>query len=158
MTAQVKLFKPKHAARRTQDNEDDELFTRLGIIEDRADLIQQIHRGFPAAAVERLADELQIPQQRLLKIARIASATLTRRRKSIGSRLSPEESDRIYRIADAFRDALRLFERDSAAARNWLIEPAKALAGSSPLEHLTTEAGASEVRHLIGRLEHGVYS
>ncbi|MGH8615251.1 MAG: antitoxin Xre/MbcA/ParS toxin-binding domain-containing protein [Gammaproteobacteria bacterium] len=72
--------------------------------------------------------------------------------------MSPEESDRVYRIAAAYRSALQLFEGEAESARRWLNEPAKALGGNSPLQHLDTEAGAAEVRDLIGRLEHGVYT
>ena len=51
---------------------------------------------------------------------------------------------------------LGLFEGDSEAARRWLNEPAKALGGNTPLQHLDTEAGAGEVQDLIGRLQQGV--
>ena len=66
--------------------------------------------------------------------------------------------DRVYRIADCLADAIRLFEGDRNAARGWLMEPARALGGATPFEYLATEVGATEVRRLIGRLEHGVYS
>lgn len=69
-----------------------------------------------------------------------------------------EESDRIYRIAEIYRSAVQLFEGDAESARSWLSEPARALGGIRPLQHLDTEAGAGEVRDLIGRLEHGVYT
>jgi putative toxin-antitoxin system antitoxin component (TIGR02293 family) len=134
------------------------VFRRLGLLNDRAPLVKQIQRGFRVAAVEKLAGELRVPRHTVMKIAKIAPATLTRRRKSASGRLSPEESDRVYRIAAAYRDALQLFEGDAESARRWLNESAKALGGDSPLQHLDTEAGAAEVRDLIGRLEHGVYT
>ncbi len=49
-------------------------------------------------------------------------------------RLSPAESDRVYRITAAFEDGVRLFEGDQAAARAWLKGPAKALEWQTPLE------------------------
>jgi putative toxin-antitoxin system antitoxin component (TIGR02293 family) len=49
-----------------------------------------------------------------------------------------------------------LFNRDAEGARRWLSRPAKALGGLTPLEMTETEIGASEVQHLIGRLEDGV--
>jgi len=39
-----------------------------------------------------------------------------------------------------------------------MMEPAQALGEATPFEYLVTEVGAGEVRRLIGRLEHGVYS
>jgi len=99
-----------------------------------------------------------VTQNTLLRVTKIAPATLTRRRKSSSGLLSPEESDRVYRVAAAYRSALQLFEGEAEAAWRWLSEPAKALGDDSPLQHLDTEAGAAEVRDLIGRLEHGVYT
>jgi putative toxin-antitoxin system antitoxin component (TIGR02293 family) len=162
MTAQVRVFKPRSASRRQAGAAVGpvgvELFRRLGLVKNRADLVKQIHRGFPVVVIEKLAEELELSQQALLKVARIAPATLTRRRNSAAGLLSPGESDRIYRIAAIYRSALQLFEGDGDAARGWLGEPAKALGGNTPLQHLDTEAGAAEVSDLIGRLEHGVYS
>lgn len=134
------------------------VFLRLGLPSNRTDLIAESRRGFPVAVIERLAGVIDRPQQTLLRIARIAPSTLTRRRRSPEGRLSPDESDRIYRIAAAFSDAVDLFEGDSSAASGWFGEPAKALGGTAPIEHLDTEAGATQVHDLIGRLEHGVYS
>jgi putative toxin-antitoxin system antitoxin component (TIGR02293 family) len=162
MTAQLKVFKPQQPSqtetRASAGPIGDQLFRRLGLIKGRAGLVAQIHRGFPVVVIEKLTDELELPQQTLLKVARIAPATLTRRRRSPSGLLSPEESDRIYRIAEVYRAVLQLFEGDGESARRWLGEPAKALGGETPLQRLDTEAGAIQARDLIGRLEHGVYT
>ncbi len=162
MTAQLRLFKPKQRSREpaaeVEASDGRGLFLRLGLAEDRVELVRQVHQGFPVTVIEKLAGELQLSQQALLKVVRIAPATLGRRRKSLSGRLSAEESDRVYRVAEAYRGSLQLFEGDVDAARRWLSEPAKALGGVSPFQHLDTEAGAGQVRDLIGRLEHGVYS
>jgi putative toxin-antitoxin system antitoxin component (TIGR02293 family) len=93
-------------------------------------------------------------QAALGRIIGLPSSTLARRRRS--KRLSPDESDRLYRVASAYRNALQLFEGDRTAARRWLNEPAKALGGSSPIDYLDTEAGTEAVHDFILRLEHGV--
>ena len=54
--------------------------------------------------------------------------------------------------------AAQLFEGDLTAARRWLAAPQAALAGRTPLDLLSTEAGLREVEALIGRLEHGIPS
>lgn len=162
MTARARVFKPQHPSRAPAGAAahavGTTVFRRLGLSNDRAQLVKQIHRGFGVVVVEKLADELRVSQQTVLKITKIAPATLTRRRRSTSGLLSSEESDRVYRVAAAYRSALQLFEGDADSARRWLNEPAKALGGDSPLQHLDTEAGAAEVHDLIGRLEHGVYS
>lgn len=121
------------------------------------DAVALVRTGLPATVIEGLARSLGISQRDLLAASAIAPATLTRRRNA-GGRLTPAESDRVYRIANCLADAIRLFEGDRDAARGWLMEPARALGGATPFEYLATEVGATEVRRLIGRLEHGVYS
>jgi putative toxin-antitoxin system antitoxin component (TIGR02293 family) len=86
-----------------------------------------IRRGLPTSVVDRLAEALAIAQRELLAIAAIAPATLNRRRRTQPPRLSATESDRIYRIADVLAEALRLFEGDLDAAREWITEPTSAL-------------------------------
>ncbi|MEJ2327720.1 MAG: DUF2384 domain-containing protein [Chromatiaceae bacterium] len=158
MTAPARVFRPRASASGSAPAPANEVFLRLGLRTDDASLVEQIHGGFPVTVVVKLASELGTPQQTVLKIARIAPSTLTRRRQSPSGRLTPEESDRVYRIAAAYRAALRLFEGDEDAARGWLKAPAKAFGGATPLQHLDTDAGAAGVHDLIGRLEHGVYT
>jgi putative toxin-antitoxin system antitoxin component (TIGR02293 family) len=122
-----------------------------------ADAVALVRAGLPTTVIEGLSRSLGISQRELLAASAIAPATLTRRRSS-GGRLTPAESDRVYRIADCLADAVRLFEGDLGAARGWLMEPARALGGATPFGYLVTEVGAGEVRRLIGRLEHGVYA
>jgi putative toxin-antitoxin system antitoxin component (TIGR02293 family) len=121
------------------------------------DAVSLVRTGLPTSVIEGLAKSLGISQRDLLATSAIAPATLTRRRGG-GGRLTPAEGDRVYRIADCLAAAIRLFEGDRGAARGWLMEPARALGGATPFEYLATEVGASEVRRLIGRQEHGVYS
>jgi putative toxin-antitoxin system antitoxin component (TIGR02293 family) len=130
--------------------------------------------------VDRLQVELGTAQAVVLKLTHISPATLTRRRASAArqrvartaaskpaaakesrktpapARLSPEESDRIYRVASIIDSADQLFEGDHEAALRWLKEPSRALGGVTPLDCLETEAGTEMVRDLIGRLEYGV--
>ncbi len=151
MTQQaIRKFKPSAKAKIPAG-----LFVRLGIGSDeKMDVVASIRAGLAVDVVDKLTEELGLPQSKLLSLIDLPSATLTRRRRT--KRLTPHESDRVYRIATVFRAAVQLFEGDPAAARNWLNEPAKALGGNTPLEHLDTEAGAAEIQDLIGRIEYGV--
>ena len=133
-------------------------FRALGVAEGPADLVGRVRKGFPATVVDQVAEELELTQQAILRLAGISPATFTRRRRTASRLLSVQESDRLYRIVEVYRQALALFEGDRQAARAWLKEPARALGGVSPLAYLDTEAGADAVRDLIGRLEHGVYA
>ncbi len=86
----------------------------------------------------------------------LSQRTLARRQRE--GQLNPEESDRLLRASRIFEMAVDLFEGDKDEARRWLLTGNPALAGTSPLEFTSTEAGAREVEHLIGRLQHGVFS
>lgn len=150
----IRLFRPSKGKRQAAFDPAG-IFARLGLVaSNRGDLVAEIRQGLPVKVIDTLIKELAISQQVLLQVIGLPTATLTRRRAQ--KRLTPQESDRVYRVATAYRAALQLFEGDAKAARHWLNEPAKALGGNPPLQHLDTEAGADEVQDLIGRLEHGV--
>jgi putative toxin-antitoxin system antitoxin component (TIGR02293 family) len=122
------------------------------------DVVKATRAGLTVVAMDALVKELAIKQKEAHKLLGVSSSTLERRRRSEDKRLSPQVSDRVYRLASVYEAAIRLFDGDREAARGWLNEPAKALGGNTPLDHLDTEAGADEVKELIGRLEHGVVS
>src|SRR5262245_60669465 len=150
MSTRARALRPKEASRAASGPTESavtgaEMFRRLGLGREHAARVKQIRRGLPASVLEKLADELHVSRQAVLKLTKIAPATLTRRRQSTAGTLSPDESDRVYRVAAAYRSALQLFEGDAESARRWLDEPAKALGQETPLQHLATEAGAAEV-------------
>jgi len=122
---------------------------------DLATLADTIRTGFPVDAVERLATELGIPARRLMKLLALSPATMGRR-KLKGKPLTAQESDRLYRIVSVYATAIRLFEGDREAARDWLLRPVRGLGNLVPLEQLDTEPGTEAVLDLIGRIEHGI--
>jgi putative toxin-antitoxin system antitoxin component (TIGR02293 family) len=86
----------------------------------------------------------------------IPRRTLAHRRQH-GQRLSPEESDRLARVAVVLGLAEGTLG-DAAKARRWLHEPNRALAGDAPVVLLASEHGARAVKAVLGRIGHGVYS
>ena len=129
----------------------------MGIELDSAGkIIRQVRAGLPPAALEPLQNALDIPRSELAEAISIPARTLARRQKE--TRLSPDESDRVLRLARLFDLALRLFEGDEAKARAWFKAPSRALGGESPLQYSQTEPGGREVENLAGRLEHGIFS
>ena len=57
---------------------------------------------------------------------------------------------------DIWQAAVGLFDGETARAERWLNNPNFGLGRISPLEYARTEAGAQEVRALIGRIEDGI--
>jgi putative toxin-antitoxin system antitoxin component (TIGR02293 family) len=123
---------------------------------DTNQLIREIEQGLPMRAAESLALGLGMALPELAERLGIPARTLARRKTA--GRLSPDESERVVRVARLLEKALALFDWDGSEARQWLRQPKQALAGQSPLDYARTEIGAREVENLLGRIEHGVFS
>jgi putative toxin-antitoxin system antitoxin component (TIGR02293 family) len=129
----------------------------LGIkARDFVELDRVLQEGLRYAVLSRLEKRIDLTQQEIGTVLRIPARTLARRK--VQRKFTPLESERLYRLAEVVESAIELFEGDVRLARNWLRSPCKALAGKTPLEMSETEFGAHEVRNLIGRLEHGVFT
>ena len=68
------------------------------------------------------------------------------------------ESEKLLRASSIFAQAVDLFEGDAESASKWLNSPNKALGNQTPLAYCRSERGAREVKSLLGRLDHGVFS
>ena len=122
---------------------------------DKNVLIQNIKKGLPISAFEKLQKQLDVPADMLASAVNIAGRTLTRRKKE--GRFKPDESERVLRIASLFDRALQVLHRHRRV-QLWFKSPQKGLGGKTPLEYADTEPGAREVEDLLGRIEHGVFS
>lgn len=120
------------------------------------DLIRQVEQGFPFRTLDSLKAISGLGPAAIAAGIGIPERTLARRKA--GGRLSPEESERLLRLALVFEKAVQMFEGDVGAAVRWLSSPKRALANKTPLAYSRTEIGAREVEALIGRMEHGVFS
>lgn len=123
--------------------------TRLLDLDGR-DVVAAVRAGLPAHALERLHDLLDLPMQDLAALLGIPPRTLTRRRQ--GGHLTPDESDRLLRLARLAELALAVFE-DAGAARTWLTEPKRLLGGETPLAHADTAPGARAVEDMLYAVE-----
>ena len=118
-------------------------------------IIEQIEKGLPFSAFERLQKNTGFSTEVLLDLLQIPRRTLTRR-KSTG-RLSRDESDRLVRLARVYGRALHFFDGDVRATTIWLEDAQRAFGGITPMDMIKTDVGAQEVERLIGQLEHGVF-
>jgi putative toxin-antitoxin system antitoxin component (TIGR02293 family) len=116
--------------------------------------IARIRQGYPPSVFRTLRDALGLSDAELAAYLHIPRRTLTRRLRA--KAFSPEESDRMARLAAAFTKAARLFGPEEARA--WMKTPLDALAGETPLRRCDTTLGAAEVEDVLGRIDYGVYS
>lgn len=85
----------------------------------------------------------------------IPQRTFARRRKTL--LLSPQESDRLYRLARIVSMAAEVLGSQTKA-RQWLCSPNRALAGEEPLQLLDTDIGARQMEEVLLRMSYGVFS
>ena len=131
--------------------------TSLGLAAtDTTDLIRQVEHGLSFKALQMFAANSGLAVAEITSVVGIPERTLARRKAA--AKLTPNESERLVRVATVFDKAIQLFEGDVTAAVKWLTSPKKGLNDRSPLDYCRTELGAREVENLIGRLEHGVFS
>jgi len=130
---------------------------QLGLeVSDLWSLIDKVEAGFAYDTFRRFMAQTLIAKSQLAELVGIAERTLSRRKDA--GWLTPDESERLLRVARVFGSAVALFEGDRETARRWLSTPKRALGARVPLEMIKTEVGAREVEDLILRIEHGVFT
>jgi putative toxin-antitoxin system antitoxin component (TIGR02293 family) len=118
-------------------------------------LIPAIQRGFRFDTLLFLKGLYELPDEFAQKIIAVSNRTWSRRKAK--NRLSPVESDRLYRLARIIARTEEVFgSRDKA--RLWLKEPNRALHMQPPLSLLDTDEGTRRVEDILIRIEHGVFS
>lgn len=115
--------------------------------------MDEIERGFEASAVRELRGHLKLSRPAIAEVLGISARTLKRRESS--GRLTPEESDRLFRVVRLFEAATDSLGSE-AKARQWMTMPQHALGGRVPLQMARYQPGALEVERLLGRLSHGI--
>lgn len=115
------------------------------------DAVRAVREGLPVDAVERLREGGRLSVAEMDRVI-MPRKTLEHRRKL--GRLTPEQSDRLMRVARVMALAEETFGPERS--RIWLRRPTSALDGEAPLDLLDTDAGARAVETLIGRIAHGI--
>lgn len=119
------------------------------------DLREAVRHGLPFASLEALAVQLELPLQRLATLLGVPPRTGARRKQA--QQLTPQESDRLYRIARLLAQAVEVLG-SLEQARIWFKSPNRALGGELPLDLLDTEIGARQVDEVLIRLNFGLFS
>jgi putative toxin-antitoxin system antitoxin component (TIGR02293 family) len=122
------------------------------VVRTGLDLVREIRKGLPAAAVEKFVQAGRLSNAEVDRIV-LPRKTLAHR-KAIG-RLTADQSDRLMRVARVIAFAEDTFG-DEKKAYAWLRRPTSVLAESAPLDLLDTEEGAREVETVLGRIAHGI--
>ena len=114
--------------------------------------VQRVEQGFSKRVFISFKRNSGLSDADLSEV--IPRRTLTHLKKA--ARLTPEQSDRVARMAGVTAHAQRVFG-DAADARDWLLTRNPALGNEAPLRMLRTGSGAQLVESVLTRIEHGVY-
>jgi len=130
-------------------------------VKSRIDFDALIKKGIPLGVIFHIKKEFNLPDEVIARIIGVSPRTVSRRRKTVKipakERLSPVESDRVYRFARIVALAEDVFE-DKKEALEWLNSPQYGLGGRIPFDMLQTDAGVREVEELLIRIDYGVIS
>jgi len=116
------------------------------------DIARAVRGGLPVEAIDNLLNRHLMTAAEIDRIIVPRKTLADRRRK--GS-LTPEQSDRLIRVARIISDALETFGSEEKALA-WLRRTCAPLQGEAPLDLLDTEEGARQVELLIARIAHGL--
>lgn len=110
--------------------------------------VERLRGGLPMDAFDRVKDTFRLSQEVVEQVLGVSTRTLQRRRKK-GDRLTPTESDRLWRLIYIYDRALAAFESRHELAHAWLTSPHALLDGEQPLARLDTEPGMREVEDML---------
>ncbi len=117
------------------------------------ELAEFVRAGLPFAALQAVMRGYDLSREVVCTVLRLSQRNFPRRKQR--GRLSPDESDRLYRLARVLAHANRVFE-DPAESADWIRSPNGALGLQPPLTLLDTDIGVQQVDQVLGRIEHGI--
>lgn len=115
-------------------------------------LSRHIQRGFPVESLTRVS-RLVAPNDKGFETRIVPASTLKRRRREHAP-LTPEESERVQRVARAWAAALDVYQSEDLA-REFLTRPHPMLERYTPLDvALCNAPGLDAVEGLLGRAKY----
>ena len=119
-------------------------------------LVNQIERGLPLQAVERISQAMA-PDDPRAKFTLLSRSTWSRLQKRSRQHLTREMSERVHGVARVLLEARRLWAGDESAMVRFLNRPHLLLGGRTPLDVAReSTAGADLVVRIIGEARAGV--
>ena len=119
-------------------------------------LVNQIEKGLPLQAVERIAQAMA-PDDPRAKFTLLSPSTWSRLQKRSRRHLTREMSERVHGVACVLLEARRLWAGDESAMVRFLNRPHLLLGGRTPLDAARgSTTGANLVVRIIGEARAGV--
>jgi len=121
----------------------------------RFDKIDAIKTGISKEELESLKEQSGLDYDILAAILNVAKATLHNKKGK--EKFDQYISERIFLLADLYSYGYEVFE-NREKFNQWMKTPNRSLGEVVPLNLLDTLYGLEEVKHLIGRIEYGIFS
>ena len=115
-------------------------------------VIETVRKGFPAARLEQMAQQLSVERPMVLALLGLSERTLQRKTRT-DARLSPAVSDRLARMDRIIALATDVFGGKGKAVQ-WLKRPNRALGTEMPLHLLDTDAGTQRVERELYQIQY----
>ncbi len=124
-----------------------------GEYRSETELDQVLRQGLPVSVLQGMRDQWGLTVMELANSLAIPKSTLMRMLEQ-GKRMSPADSDRVYRLAHVLAQAEE-YIGDKASAKVWLRQANQALGGYTPLKAIETSIGTRQVEQVLGRIAYG---
>ena len=117
--------------------------------------IDAVKNGISKEELENLKNQTELDYDTIAKILNVTKATLHNKKGK--AKFDAYISEKIFLLADLYSYGYEVFENKDRF-NQWMKHENRALGSVTPLSLLDTLYGMEEVKHLIGRIEYGVYS
>lgn len=111
--------------------------------------------GISKKDLEKLKQNAGLDYEKLAQALSVTRATLIAKKGK--AKFNTSLSEKIVALADIYSYGYEVFG-DQATFNEWVLKTNTALGGKRPFDLLHSSFGREEVKHLIGRIEYGVYS
>lgn len=119
-------------------------------------LSDKIEQGFPFAAYLDFQHETGFSRTDMARCLSVSTRYLQNKTKA--DTLNKPASERLIVMTRIWDAGLVTFDGNKEVLNQWFRRPLMPLHGRTPLQLMTNFIGMEEVRQLLGRIQHGVYS
>lgn len=117
--------------------------------------MQIVRDGITKSYLSKLKEETSLDYDALAQALSVTRSTLINKKND--QRFNDHVSERIIAVAELYSFGYEVFE-DKDNFNKWMFAPNQALSGAKPFELMDNQFGREEIRNLIGRIAHGVFS
>jgi putative toxin-antitoxin system antitoxin component (TIGR02293 family) len=122
-------------------------------VRSESEMEQLLREGLPASVLANFHENWGFTVMELEGTLAIPKSTLMRMLER-GNRMTPGDSDRVYRLAAILALAEETIG-DHKKAQRWLRQTNQLLGNQTPLRALETEIGVRRVEQILGRIAYG---